>query len=146
MNKRTIGAVFAALLAIGLVGTSPVAGSAAEKKKDLDPSISFFVPPPQPGALQQIADLRAAKDPTNAELIRNMIRTPQAVWVEAGTPSEVEKEVKRTMRRSNRQGGTLPVLVLYNIPFRDCAQFSAGGATNSEEYLAWVDGVAKGIG
>jgi endoglucanase len=36
--------------------------------------------------------------------------------------------------------------VAYNIPFRDCAQFSAGGATNRAEYLAWIDGFAKGIG
>ena len=40
----------------------------------------------------------------------------------------------------------MPVLVAYNIPFRDCAQFSAGGATSTDEYLAWIDGFAAGIG
>ena len=38
------------------------------------------------------------------------------------------------------------MLVAYNIPFRDCAQFSAGGATTTDEYLAWIDGFARGIG
>jgi endoglucanase len=42
--------------------------------------------------------------------------------------------------------GELPVLVAYDIPFRDCAQYSAGGATTSAEYAAWVAGVARGIG
>jgi endoglucanase len=40
----------------------------------------------------------------------------------------------------------IPVLVAYNIPFRDCAQFSAGGATSVEEYQAWIDGFAAGLG
>ena len=38
------------------------------------------------------------------------------------------------------------MLVAYNIPFRDCAQFSAGGATTRAEYEAWIDGFAAGIG
>ena len=38
------------------------------------------------------------------------------------------------------------MLVAYNIPFRDCAQFSAGGATSAAEYEAWIDGFAAGIG
>jgi endoglucanase len=38
------------------------------------------------------------------------------------------------------------VLVAYNVPFRDCAQFSAGGATTMAEYKAWIDGFAAGIG
>ncbi len=38
------------------------------------------------------------------------------------------------------------MLVAYNIPFRDCAQFSAGGATSVAEYEAWIDGFAAGIG
>ena len=145
MNRVKVRAAAAALAAIALVAVSPV-GSAADETADLDPATKFFIPPPQPGALQQIDELRAAHDRTSADLLRTMIRTPQAVWVEAGSPAEVEDEVRRTMRQAGRQGGTLPVLVLYNIPFRDCAQFSAGGATNADEYLGWVDGVAKGIG
>ena len=41
---------------------------------------------------------------------------------------------------------SVPVLVAYNIPFRDCAQFSAGGATTRAEYEAWIDGFVAGIG
>jgi hypothetical protein len=37
-------------------------------------------------------------------------------------------------------------MVRYNIPFRDCAQYSAGGATSVAEYEAWIHAVAAGIG
>ena len=39
----------------------------------------------------------------------------------------------------------VPVLVAYNLPFRDCAQYSAGGAVDTAAYQAWIDGFAKGI-
>ena len=44
------------------------------------------------------------------------------------------------------EAGAMPVLVAYNLPFRDCAQYSAGGATSTAEYEAWIDGLAAGIG
>ena len=40
----------------------------------------------------------------------------------------------------------VPVLVAYNFPFRDCAQYSAGGAIDAAAYKAWIDGFAAGIG
>ena len=40
----------------------------------------------------------------------------------------------------------MPVLVAYNLPFRDCAQYSAGGALDTAEYEAWIDGLVAGIG
>ena len=40
----------------------------------------------------------------------------------------------------------VPILVAYNTPFRDCAQYSAGGATDTAAYKAWIDGFAAGIG
>lgn len=40
----------------------------------------------------------------------------------------------------------VPVLVAYNLPYRDCAQYSAGGATDTAAYKAWIEGLVKGIG
>ena len=42
--------------------------------------------------------------------------------------------------------GRVPVLVAYDIPFRDCAQYSAGGAVDAAAYEAWIAGFARGIG
>jgi len=41
--------------------------------------------------------------------------------------------------------GAVPVFVAYNIPFRDCAQYSAGGASTNAAYRTWIRGVAKGL-
>ena len=40
----------------------------------------------------------------------------------------------------------VPALVAYDIPGRDCAQYSAGGALSQADYQAWISGFAQGIG
>jgi endoglucanase len=107
-------------------------------------SPELYTPKPNTGAKKQIVDLLVHGKFQDANLIRKMVETPQAVWFTQGTPSEVQHDVHVTVSRARNQG--TPVLVAYNIPFRDCAQFSAGGATNAAEYAAWIDGFAKGIG
>lgn len=87
--------------------------------------------------LQLEGDARA-----DAELLASF---PSATWFTGGTPTEVKQDVKRVVAGAHA-AGEIPVIVLYNVPFRDCAQYSAGGATSAEEYFAWIDGVAKGIG
>jgi endoglucanase len=111
----------------------------------LDKETRFFVPPPDPGAVKQIASLLKARDLKNAARITAMVATPQAVWFTGGTPSEVEKSVKKTMAAAALEK-RVPVLVAYNIPFRDCAQYSSGGAVDTTAYKAWIDGFAKGVG
>ena len=105
---------------------------------------AFYTPLPDKGAIKQVAELLVHKDLRGAALITKMIATPQAVWFTGDTPDGVRKSVHVTMERSRNRG--TPVLVAYNIPFRDCAQYSAGGATTADEYKAWIDGFAAGIG
>jgi endoglucanase len=40
----------------------------------------------------------------------------------------------------------MPVLVVYNIPQRDCGSYSAGGAASPADYRAWIGEVARGLG
>ncbi len=70
---------------------------------------------------------------------------PSAEWFTDGTPAEVEAEVRAYVDAAEA-AGQVPVLVAYNLPFRDCAQYSSGGAFDTGEYTAWIDGVAAGIG
>ena len=54
----------------------------------------------------------------------------------------------RRSSRLSRQAagkGQVPVLVAYNIPGRDCSQYSAGGATTGDAYKAWIDGFVAGL-
>jgi endoglucanase len=105
----------------------------------------FFVPAPNPGAKAQINALKAAHQKRDAALVEELIDTPQAVWFTSGTAASVKKDVKKVVKKAAGEH-TVPVLVAYNIPFRDCAGFSAGGATTTAEYLDWIDGFAAGIG
>ena len=111
----------------------------------IDPDTEFYVATPNPGAIRQIAKLVGSRQYRDAALILNLITTPVAEWYTQGTPKSVRQDVRTDVNRAAARGD-VPVLVAYNIPFRDCAQFSAGGATTVAEYKAWIDGFAAGIG
>ncbi len=131
-----------------LIASAPVLASAksvAGQGGGLDPHTRFYVPPPNHDAIRQIAQLVAGHKKADARLITQMIATPQAVWFTKGTPKSVKQDVRLTVRLA-AVTQTVPVLVAYNIPFRDCAQFSAGGATTVQAYKDWIDGFAAGIG
>ncbi|UOE43682.1 glycoside hydrolase family 6 protein [Agromyces larvae] len=70
---------------------------------------------------------------------------PSADWITKGTPAEAQAAVDEIVDAAAALG-QVPTLVVYNLPFRDCSQYSAGGAADTAAYLAWVDGVAAGIG
>lgn len=139
MNRHLINIFGAVLFAC----TS--ASGFARSRSSLDPNTEFYVPKPNHGAKEQIADLTSNGKKNDADLVRGMIETPQAVWFTQGTPRSIEQDVRNTVKRATAKK-TVPVLVAYNIPFRDCAQFSAGGAITVQEYKAWIDGFAAGIG
>lgn len=125
-------------------GSEPLGSSEQELRCD-DAGTRFYVPPPNPGAREQINALRAAHKKKDAALIKDLVETPQAVWFTGGTPRSIQRDVMKVVERA-RHEHAVPVLVAYNIPFRDCAQFSAGGATTMAEYMDWIDGFAAGIG
>lgn len=107
------------------------------------PLPALFVPQPNPGAIEQIADLRRQGRAADAALVQSMVELPSAVWFTAGSPDDAERRVRATMEQA---GDSLPVLVAYNVPGRDCTQYSAGGASTGEAYAAWVEGFSIGIG
>jgi endoglucanase len=119
-----------------------IAGGAG---RTLSPTTQFYVPQPDHGAITQIASLTSQGDKTDAALIRSMIQTPTAVWLTGGTPKEVQQNVKQVVQQAAGKD-QVPVLVVYNIPGRDCSQYSAGGAPTGDAYMAWIDGIVAGLG
>ena len=109
------------------------------------PGTKLYVPPRAPGAAQQIQQLRKSGDVKDAALITEMEATPQAVWFTSGTPNQVRQQVQQTMVGAAADRA-VPVLVAYDIPGRDCAQYSAGGALDEAAYEAWISAFAAGIG
>ncbi len=117
----------------------------ASMSRSLSPRTEFYAPDPDDAALAQARALLKARDRNDARKLTALIDTPHAVWFTDGTPAEVTKAVRKTMDAADC-GHRVPVLVAYNVPYRDCSQYSAGGAVDTAAYEAWIDGFAKGIG
>ena len=113
--------------------------------RGLDPDTRFYAPDLRDEAVAQISALLKSGEKSNARKVSDMVRTPHAVWFTGGTPQEVKKAVRQTMRDAEREN-RVPVLVAYNLPYRDCSQYSAGGAADTAAYQAWIDGFSQGIG
>lgn len=97
---------------------------------------------PAGNAAEQVAAYAKAGRKDDAEQIRKIAEQPTGEWI---GPENPEQEA-RGFTEAARQAGRTAVLVLYNIPHRDCGQFSQGGAADGDAYRTWVDGVARGIG
>jgi endoglucanase len=120
-------------------------GPRVTAESELGAATKFYVPPPPSGATQQVKDLLRKRQWADAANLAALLATPQAVWFESGSPSDVKAAVQKTMAQA-RCEHRVPILVAYNLPFRDCSQYSAGGAADTAAYEAWIDGFAAGIG
>ena len=125
----------------------------------LAPDTRFYVPPPAAGSLQQIGHLIAAGQPQNARLVAEMERVPSAVWLDGETAAQsargavgtmqagrdVMRQVHTALVRASQQHA-VPVFVAYNIPGRDCSQYSAGGAPSDAAYESWIESIRAALG
>ncbi|MGI5455165.1 glycoside hydrolase family 6 protein [Streptomyces sp. CA-249302] len=101
----------------------------------------FWVNPDGNAARQVAAYAKSGKD-TDAEQIRKIAEQPTGEWI---GPENPQKEAQGFTEAADKVGRTA-LLVLYNIPHRDCGQYSQGGAADGDAYREWIDGVAAGIG
>ncbi|MEU3917951.1 glycoside hydrolase family 6 protein [Streptomyces sp. NPDC029004] len=97
---------------------------------------------PDGKAARQVAAYRKDGDDKNAELIRKIAEQPVGEWIGPDKPEAEAKGFTEAAAKADRDA----LLVLYNIPHRDCGQFSKGGAADGNAYREWVDKVAAGIG
>jgi endoglucanase len=109
-----------------------------QQPKEADP---FWVNPDGNAARQVAAYDKSGKD-DDAEQIRKIAEQPTGEWI---GPESPEQEAKGFTEAADKAGRTA-LLVLYNIPHRDCGQYSQGGAADGDAYRTWIDGVAAGIG
>jgi endoglucanase len=110
---------------------------------------ALYTPPADAAANTQIKDLLLHGGLTGAKealRLEAMVQTPQAVWFDGGTTDAATRSSVAATVRSAALRHQTPVLALYNIPGRDCAQYSAGGAADTAQYESWIDAVAQGIG
>ncbi len=143
-DKVTVRRMLRKFATVAVLLLAPMAGALGQSRT-LEPNTRFFIPAPPTGAVQQVEGLLRDGEIKNALLITAMERVPQAVWLTGGTTSQVTASVTQTLREARFQR-SLPVLVLYNIPGRDCGSYSAGGAENTADYETWIDAIAEAIG
>ncbi|MET7715729.1 glycoside hydrolase family 6 protein [Streptomyces sp. NPDC005407] len=126
-----------------------LAGCSSDDGKDRRPAMSqqpkgndpYWVNP-DGNAAKQVAAYRKDGDDENAELIKKIADQPVGEWIGPDNPGAEAKGYTEAATKADRDA----LLVLYNIPHRDCGQFSKGGAADGSAYRAWVDQVATGIG
>jgi endoglucanase len=80
---------------------------------------------------------------TGAGYITRMGQTPVSEWF-GDWNSDVQSDVNTYVSAAAAENA-VPVLVLYNIPDRDCGGYSTGGAGSLSNYLQWTQQVVAGI-
>ncbi len=170
--RPTLVAALLAALSVATVIASPAASArmrshdaAAEQQAPvqtghgLAPNTRFYVPPPPWAAIGQIGQLLESGQPQSAQLIASMEAVPSAVWLDGETAAQSAQgaqgelqanlDVARTIRRTlflARWQRSVPVFVAYNIPGRDCSQYSAGGAPSDAAYQSWINAISGALG
>ncbi|MEA4944490.1 MAG: glycoside hydrolase family 6 protein [Propionicimonas sp.] len=136
MRRPRLAALASAVLAVATMAALTTPASAAPPSRDS----RLWVNPAS-------STLQAADSLTGAALTNalTLAAYPSATWFTGGTPDEVRQQVGAVVVQAD-VAGQVPVLVAYNLPYRDCGRYSTGGATGVVAYQAWIDGFARGIG
>lgn len=81
-------------------------------------------------------------NPTDANVMLKLSRQPQAIWI--SDESALNTLPTQLKQAANLQ--TLPVVVAYNIPLRNCDVNNPEGLKSFGEYKLWVDKLISVIG
>ncbi|MEU2787757.1 glycoside hydrolase family 6 protein [Streptomyces sp. NPDC007100] len=141
----TASALGALLLLSGCFSSSDggEGGGKAASKPSQQPksTVPYWVNPDGKAARQAAAYAKDGKS-AEADLIRKIAEQPVAEWIGVEDPQGEARGFTEAAAKADREA----LLVLYNIPHRDCGSYSQGGAADGNAYRAWLDGVIKGIG
>src|ERR1041384_2303204 len=91
---------------------------------------------PNMASVRQAEKWRAQR-PDDAALMDKIATQPQAEWL--GEWSGAVKFFVRDKVRQYAEVDAMGLFIVYNIPDRDCGQYSKGGAKSPARYLDWID-------
>jgi len=129
--------------ASGVAGSSCASVTADRKKGENPFAGACFLVDPLSNA-RRTADSWRGSRPADAAAMDKIANQPSAAWF-GDWNARIDYDLEIYVRKHARSDA-LPVFVLYNLPNRDCGQYSAGGATGPERYKTWIDRAKKGIG
>ncbi|WP_017586729.1 glycoside hydrolase family 6 protein [Nocardiopsis ganjiahuensis] len=142
-HRPVLGAATA--LALGLLAsacaTTVEAVSHSEEAADAPRAAEYYVNP-DTAAAAWVAD--NPDDPRAALIGERIAGVAQATWFTTHNPDSIRSEVDALVGAAEADG-TVPVMVVYNVPGRDCGNHSGGGAPDHASYRAWIDGFAAGL-
>lgn len=100
---------------------------------------------PDSNPARQVRALEQAGQPQQAEELAGRIgRHPVARWFTGQEPDPFPAAEQLSTAAAAR--GEAAVVTVYDLPERDCGQYSAGGAPDDEAYLRYVGALAAGLG
>jgi endoglucanase len=126
----------AAALAASVVGAALLGAPAAHGADSV-----FYVDPDTQAARWVAANPGDSRMPVIRDRIASV---PQGRWFTTTNTSTVRTQVD-AFTGAAAAAGKIPILVVYNMPNRDCGGASSGGAPNHPAYRAWIDQVAAGL-
>ena len=97
---------------------------------------------PESNAARQAKKWQADRPQAAADM-RTLADLPAAKWL---TSAESFDEGAEDYLKAAADAGQVPVLVAYNIPYRDCGMYSSGGAKDLNDYESYIDRMADIIG
>ena len=101
----------------------------------------LYVDPGNPAKRQ--ADAWQRSRPQDAARMRVIAEQPQVIWLGEWL-RDIRGESNALVTRITA-ARALPVFAAYNIPNRDCGQYSAGGVRNADQYRRWIVDLASGV-
>ncbi|MET7765608.1 glycoside hydrolase family 6 protein [Streptomyces sp. NPDC005393] len=117
------------------------AASAGRPKQRPKSTVPYWVNP-DGSAAEQVAAYRKKGEEDDAQLIQKIAEQPVAEWLGVDDPEGQARGFTEAAAQVNRDA----LLVFYEIPHRDCGQYSKGGAADGDAYRAWLDRAVRGIG
>ena len=82
--------------------------------------------------------------PTDSKIMQKIGNQSSAVWF-GDWNTDVTLDVQKLVLDAENTN-SVPTLVVYNIPGRDCSGYSAGGAATESSYLNWINKFSTGLG
>jgi endoglucanase len=133
VRRRT---TMSAALVAGLAGAALLGAPAANGADSV-----FYVDPQTQAARWVVAN---PNDPRMPVIRDRIAAVPQGRWFTTTNTSAVRAQVDGFVGAA-AAAGKIPILVVYDMPNRDCGGASSGGAPSHTAYRQWIDQVAAGL-
>ncbi len=141
-RSSRLGGLVAALAVVVAVTTPSQPAAAHTYPPNPFDGRSLYIDPHSAAA----RDAAAASDAATAAALREVADRPTADWFgDWNDVADVQRDVGGRVGTITA-AGAYPVLVVYNIPQRDCGSYSGGGARSASAYRTWIDAFRAGIG